>query len=84
MNLTTETIDRAVVSVRQHRASPVAPLSRHLPPFDAAALSLARTIEEIDAITDKLVADGLARDRADTSMLDALQAQAARRYGGRK
>jgi len=59
-------------------------ISRHLPPFDAAALSLARSVDEIDAITDKLVKDGLARDRSDTSMLELLRAQAARRFGSRK
>lgn len=59
-------------------------ISRHYPPFDSKALSLARTVYEIDAITDKLVKDGLARDRSDTSMLTALRDEAARRYGSRK
>jgi len=59
-------------------------ISQFLPPFDAKALSLARSIEEIDAITDKLVADGLARPRDDVSMLEVLRASARARFGGRK
>lgn len=62
-------------------------LSQHYPPFDAFALSLAGPMKDhaaIDCITDKLVADGLARPRGDISRLDALREASARRYGARK
>jgi hypothetical protein len=51
------------------------PLSRHFPPFMAVALadalhesSEADRIAMIDAITDRLCADGLVRNREDDSM----------------
>jgi len=85
INVLPEPVYRSTVAVqRKPLAYADGEISQFLPPFDAKALSLARTIDEIDAITDKLVRDGLARDRADTSMLEVLRAQAARRYGGRK
>ena len=84
---TADHIDRAVVGITQHSADAThPPLSEHLPPFDAIELALAacfHDIAAIDAITDKLVADGLARPRDDVSMLDQLRASARARFGGR-
>lgn len=79
---TADHIDRAVVGLTQHSADSQ-PLSSHYPPFDSMLLALAEGVEEIDRITDKLVADGLARARDDVSMLDELRASARARFGGR-
>ena len=61
-----------------------APVSEHFSPFDVQALTLAadrHDIAGIDAITDRLVADGLARARDDVSMLGELRAGLVRRFG---
>ena len=85
INVLPEPVYRSTVAVqRKPLGYADGEISQHLPPFDATARAQARSVDEIDAITDNLVRDGLARDRADTSMLDALRAQAARRYGSRK
>lgn len=62
-------------------------ISRHFSPFVSESLAAAAArhdIFAIDQLTDALVVDGLARDRSDTSMLELLRAQAARRFGSRK
>ena len=61
-------------------------VSEHFSPFDVQALTLAAAagdIAGIDAITDRLVADGLARARDDVSMLDELRAGLRLRFGRR-
>jgi len=87
--LTSSCIDRAVVSVRQHRTSDIdeSTLSRLYPPLVARALAEAAVrhdIDAIDAITDNtLCKDGLARRRNDSSELDALRSDLVQRYGSR-
>lgn len=80
------TFDPAVTGLVTHTADDAQPLplSEHYQPFDALDLAFAarfHDIEAIDRITDKLVEDGMARPRWDTSMLDQLRAGLARRYG---
>jgi hypothetical protein len=56
------------------------PISGHLPPFVAQALAQAAQasdIKAIDAITDKLAAEGKCRPRGDCSMLGELRAGSA-------
>ena len=87
--LTSSCIDRAVVSVRVHRASDIdeSALSRLYPPLVALALAMAaasRDIDAIDAITDNtLCKDGLARRRDDSSELESLRSDLVQRYGSR-
>ena len=73
---------QAVEGTNSRRAD----LSEHFSPFDVQALTLAAAagdIAGIDAITDRLVADGLARARDDVSMLDELRAGLRLRFGRR-
>lgn len=64
--------------VRTVRASDVdeSPICSHLPPMTARELARAAhasDIEAIDAITDRLAAEGVVRQRGDTTMLGQLR-----------